>query len=188
MNPMSSHQQVWDCSSEDNASVIEEHPSWLRALVIARVGKLQAAEDILQEVHLAVAKARDHLPPVEEVRSWLCQIAIRQCALYFRKLIRSEKLIQSYQEDPSLRHDHGSDPIYWMLQRERQRLVRQALEELNVESKQMLQWKYLEHLTYAQIAERMQTTVHSVEYKLTNARNSLRQRLVALGLNAEADV
>lgn len=142
-------------------------------------------EDVMQEIGLAIAHSKHPPKHDEDLRPWLCTIAIRQCALALRKATRQRRLETVVAENAD---DSGSkleDPIFWLLNRERSKLLRDALKELDEDFRALLVWKYVEGKTYPELANQLNTPTHVLEYRVTKAKSLLRQLLIARGVEKE---
>lgn len=167
--------------------LVERHRGWLERLVAARTCCRDAVDDVLQEV--AVAVARSPQPPSRETeeRPWLCAIAIRQCALFLRKSARRSRLLARAAELLP-RHDTQrleDDPIFWLMGREDAGLVTEAFARLAADDRQLLTWKYIDGLSYPQVAARLGVARHVAEYRVLVAKKRLRSLLVDIGLGED---
>ena len=77
------------------------------------------------------------------------------------------------------------DPVYWLLDRERSDLVREALAAMDEEKRTLLIWKYVDGMTYGQLANRLRVPAHVVEYRVVTARRSLRRLLIQRGIGED---
>jgi RNA polymerase sigma factor (sigma-70 family) len=149
------------------------------------VGSRTLVEDIVQEVGLAVARTA-HIPePEEELRAWLCTIAIRQCGLALRRAERRQRLVDGAIANATTPDSRLDDPIYWLLSRERTDLVRGALEAMDPEERSLLIWKYVEGRTYGELGRCLRVPPHVVEYRVVTARKRLRGLLIERGLGED---
>jgi RNA polymerase sigma-70 factor (ECF subfamily) len=70
--------------------------------------------------------------------------------------------------------------LAWLLAEERQRLIRQALEQLPHRDRELLLLKYTEDWNYHQIAHHLGLSHSAVETRLHRARAKLRAKLLEL--------
>jgi len=163
----------------DWSAALAEHRRWLRAVAYARVGSWDAAEDVLQEVGLAVARGRARPDQAAKVAPWLYQVTVRQSLLYRRKLGRGRRWWQRFaaQAWHGWREREQADPLEWLLADERRQLVRSAVERLPSRDLEVLLLKYAEDWSYRQIAEHMGLSPSAVEARLVRARRRLRAEL-----------
>lgn len=141
----------------------------LRDIVAKRVPG-DSIDEVLQETALAVMQS-DSVPndPIQRSR-WLCGVAIRQCVYYWRresKHSRCEKMDQAIESSDL--SDQQTDPFRWLLERESQQQVRDAIMQLDDESRQLLIHKFLHRRTYPQIASALSVTRHIAEYRVGKA-------------------
>lgn len=170
------------------SDLVEQNRNWLTRLIATRCDDAAAAEDVLQEVSLAVVRTNDRPDSASRVRSWLCTIALRQCALRVRRLVRQRRLLDNAAEVHRSDDDADGDPLLWMMRSEHASLIRTALLSLSEDARWILLQKYQHKRTYAEIAKDMNTSAHKVEYKILKARQQLHHKLVQLGIDHEVSV
>lgn len=166
----------------DWAHALAEHGRWLRTVAIARMGSSQGVDEVLQEVSLAAVKQAAPLQDPTKVAPWLYRLVVTHCLLHRRTLGRRRKLTERYTTAcPPSDHDAGAvDPLAWLMAEERQRLIRQALEQLPHRDRELLLLKYTEDWNYHQIAHHLGLSHSAVETRLHRARAKLRTKLVEL--------
>ncbi len=164
----------------DLSGALDTHRGWLRSVIAARLGEVSAAEDVLQEVSLAAIEGKSPIRDQRSVASWLYQLAVRKVLQFRRSAGRQRKRLGEAAAVEGTRDRESGDPLAWMLNSERQRLIREGLSRLTGEDREMLMLKYVEGWSYRDIAERTGRTESSVESKLHRARVALRQHLVRL--------
>ena len=158
-------------------------PGWLRSVVLGRV-RGAAAEDVLQEVALAEARAAAggaarSLPPADRRGPWLYRVAVRQAALAARAAGRRRSR-ERRAAGPDA--DAAPPPLAALLHAETAELLRAALAELPPGDRDVLVLKHVEGLTYAQIAARLGVSAHCVEDRLRRGRGRLRRALARRGV------
>ena len=159
------------------------HTRWLRTVVASRVSERDAIEDILQQIGLAAAHAELRPQTPNGWGPWLYRVAVRQCLLHRRTAGRRRRKLRRFAEGASESNGlETSEPLDWLLQAERQTAVREALARLGDIDRQVLLLKYTENWTYTQLASQLGVTVHTVEYRLLQARDRLRRALANLGV------
>ncbi|MEM9825899.1 MAG: sigma-70 family RNA polymerase sigma factor [Planctomycetota bacterium] len=170
-----------------------DHRELLHRIARVRVGA-DAADDVLQEVALAVARSRRRPASPPQLRHWLCAITLRQCALWIRQCSRQSRL-RDRAADRLLDQaaDRGGadgdpltlDPIHGLLAAESIDQVRRAYSQMPRESAQLLNMKIVQGMTYPDIAAATGLSRHTVEYRITVARQELRLRMVRQGIQPE---
>ena len=166
----------------DWAHALAEHGRWLRTVAIARMGSSQGVDEVLQEVSLAAVRQAAPLTDPTKVAPWLYRLVVTHCLLHRRTLGRRRKLTERYTVAcPPSDHDPASvDPLAYLLAEERQRLIRQALEQLPQRDRELLLLKYTEDWNYHQIAHHLGLSHSAVETRLHRARAKLRTKLLEM--------
>jgi len=182
----SEHDQARDARSAQAGAIdwsgeLSRHASWLRAVILARVGEPQAVEEVMQEVGLAAVKQQSPIKDPSKVAPWLYRLAVTQSLLFRRRMGRQRKLLRRYAERQPVaeRVERDADPLEWLLGDERRQQVRQCLARLPTRDAEILLLKYTQQWSYGQIAEHLGTTKSAVESRLHRARGRLRAELAA---------
>lgn len=162
-------------------SPVLAHCRWLRTVLATRSGDLDAVDDLLQEVCLAAEKSYQNGNPPDDLRPWLYRVAVRQALLHRRKLGRRRKSLQQKQlQKQTTQSCEPRSPLEWLLQREREQLVRTALTRLPPKDAEILMLKYSENWNYRQISEHLGLSHSAVEGRLHRARQRLRTQLTSM--------
>lgn len=162
----------------DPLAALPEHEAWLRTTLLSRLGNLEEVEEVMQEVALAAAAQASRAEKVESVAPWLYRVALRQMLLFRRRAGRQRKLVQNVATTcrPS-EVAAGRTPLEYLLHQERRQEVRQALLTVGERERQLLMLKYVEGLSYCEIAQRLGVSAPAVQSRLHRARRLLRNRL-----------
>jgi len=165
----------------DPLEAFPEHQAWLRTTLLARLGCAHEVEEVLQEVAIAAANQSAKREPIERVAPWLYRVALRQMMLFRRKAGRRKRLIENAaRRAPEIdSQSPGREPLDWLISLERQSEVRTAMSGLSERDRQLLMLKYVDGLSYAEIAQRMGVTASSVQSRLHRARALLREKLLS---------
>ena len=108
--------------------------------------------------------------------TWLCACCRNEIAGHFRKKSRAHQEVELELDAlPAL-----GGPEQGLLQRERVRLVHEALDTVPPRYGKALEWKYLEKVSVREIAERLEVGPKAAESLLTRARNAFRLQYQAL--------
>ena len=164
---------------EDPVKAYQEHESWLRTALQARLNSSDEVEEVLQEVAVAAANQSVKEVPVDRTGPWLYRVALRQVMLFRRKAGRRKKLVKNFAAGRRpVESDSGrEDPLRFLLLQERRQAVREAMGHLCERDRQLLLLKYVEGYSYGQIAERVGVTPSAVQSRLHRARAALRKHL-----------
>jgi len=161
------------------------HARWLRTVIAARSGDIEAVDELYQDVALAVLKQNPQVAD-ESVAPWLYRVAVRQALLHRRRLGRTRRMQNTLVTRRPASAEEASDPLTWLLSDERQQLVRRAIQQLSTKDAELLLLKYTEEWSYHELASHLGVTHSAVEARLHRARQRLRTELAALEI-VEAD-
>lgn len=163
----------------DWQTALHEHQRWLRSVVYARLREPQAVDDVMQNVALAAVRQSAPIRDPSKVGPWLYRLAVRETLQYRRRMGRQRKLVDRYTQTvtPVTADRSEPDPLDWLLQDERARMVRQSLARLAPRDAEILLLKYSEDWNYHQIAEHLGISHSAVETRLFRARQRLRAEL-----------
>lgn len=127
-----------------------------------RLASRERAEDLTQELFLAVIRSTERYQPRALVRTWLYGIAMKLLAAEHRKLART---------GPQAMEPAAADPHSEAL------WVRQALERLDPDEREILMLREYEQLSYAEIAQLTGAPLNTVRSRLFRARMALKCHL-----------
>jgi RNA polymerase sigma-70 factor, ECF subfamily len=150
------------------------------------VGTQEAAEDLAQDVFLRIYRARHGYEPTARFSTWLFRIANNLASNKRRDAGRRKEVAMPGGEtgplgirpEEQLAADKSSlMPTRLLDKSELQRVVREALENLNDRQRIALLLHKFEEMSYQDIADSMELTPAAVKSLLSRARESLRQVL-----------
>jgi len=165
----------------DPLEAFPQHQAWLRTALLARLGCAHEVEEVMQEVAIAAATQSAKREPVERVAPWLYRVALRQVMLFRRKAGRRKRLIENAAKlSPETdSHSRTREPLDWLISLERQKEVQAAMSCMSERDRQLLMLKYVDGLSYGEIAQRIGVTASSVQSRLHRARALLREKLLS---------
>jgi RNA polymerase sigma-70 factor (ECF subfamily) len=130
-----------------------------------------SAREVAQEIFLAAFESMPRFRGASSVKTWLYSIALKQCLEASRTRMRRDTIVRSHQGDigAKVHCDPPSQPEELFSQETRRRLVWQALRRLRVYERELLVLRYLEELTYDEIASILHVSRRTVERQLPRA-------------------
>jgi RNA polymerase sigma-70 factor (ECF subfamily) len=172
--------QAGDCEAFDQLQQTLEPP--VRRFVWRLIGVSDAEDDIVQDSFIALYKNLGQIDPPDKLRPYLFRVVRNRCYDELRRLGRFRQL--SLDDEPmeswvalNTPADGSSQPeevTHWlMLYLE----VQQAMDRLPELQRQTLILYVEEELSYAEIAEAMDTSIGTVKSRLYYAKKTLRQFL-----------
>ena len=136
------------------------------------------AEDLVQESYLRAFKFFGSFQGAN-ARGWLLTIVRNTCYTWFREN-RPQELTTSFDENIHGTEADPFDPEKLLLQSESGQLIKQAMEELPLEFREVLTLRELEGLSYKEIAVIAGIPLGTVMSRLARARSRLKQCLIKL--------
>jgi RNA polymerase sigma-70 factor, ECF subfamily len=133
------------------------------------------AEDLVQEAYLRALRFFDGFHG-DNGKVWLLQIVRNTCYSWLRRN-RPDRLAESFDETVHSAAGDFSNPQTALLQEEEKQLLRDALEELPMEYREVLVLRELEGLTYREIATVSGIAMGTVMSRLARGRERLQRRL-----------
>jgi RNA polymerase sigma factor (sigma-70 family) len=135
------------------------------------------AEDLVQEACLRAFKSFDSFRGGDE-RAWLLTIVRNTCYTWLHAN-RASELTMSFDEEMHTATNESVDPETLLLQNIDLQSLKQALDELPVEFREVIVLRELEGMSYKQIAELAAIPVGTVMSRLARARERLQRRAAA---------
>lgn len=128
--------------------------------------------DTYQETLLAVARSGRNLSDSSRLWPWLAAIAHNQVALHWRKV--SRRRTEALAVEPVA---IGPSPEDGLLQKENSELVRSVLLEMSPDDAVLLEAKYIDGQTVAEIVTAFGGTLESVRSRLARARREFGKKI-----------
>ena len=173
-------------STLDWGAALAAHEGWLRKVILARTGEMQAVDEVFQKVALAAVEQAAPLADAARVAPWLHRLAVIQSARFRRKLGRERQALRNFTERQAHpRNGSAASLLDWLVARERHDQTQTALARLEGPDVEVLMLKYGERWSYRQIAERLGISEKAVDARLSRARARLRHELLASGIEGE---
>jgi RNA polymerase sigma-70 factor (ECF subfamily) len=133
------------------------------------------AQDIVQEAFLRALKFFGGFRGGSS-RSWLLSIVRNTCYTWLEKN-RKHETATDFDEETHAIEDTSPNPGDVLLQTGNRQMVRQAVEELPVEFREVIVLRELEGMSYKEISDIESIPIGTVMSRLARARKMLQQRL-----------
>lgn len=163
--------------------LVLRHQQSVYSLCYRMAGDATEAEDLAQEAFLRLYRSMGSFKPGGRLRPWLHRITANVCldALRRRKAptLPLEELIEGESHPRVSSRDELPEDA--LLGREARGRVQEALLQLPCDYRVALVLRYLEELTYREVADALGAPVSTVETRLFRARKMLGQVLISLG-------
>jgi RNA polymerase sigma-70 factor (ECF subfamily) len=152
----------------------------------ARLPEPEAAEEVVQAaLSRAVTKLGTYRGEAA-LLTWLHTFCRHEISAWYEKRARRPREVDLVEELPGVRAaleslGHDADPHQHLRRDELRRLVQATLDALPARYGDVLEWKYIDGLAVAEIAERLGMGLKAAESTLTRARNAFREGFLAVG-------
>ena len=150
------------------------------ALCFGMLGREDDARDAAQETFIAAYRNLSNFRGEAKVSSWLHRIAVNQCLTTKRRAkTRSEEFLddESGEEDRVFVTPAHRSPANATEATERFTIVRQAVNSLPVDLRQVIVMKEFEDMTFQEISETLELPLSTVKSRLYTALRQLRMKL-----------
>lgn len=158
----------------------DDHHARLYRFVITRIADdRSAAEEVVQ---LTMTKALRQIASWRgeaQLFTWLCAIARREIADWFRRRGREQRHVVLIEDEPGVRAAieslpaaRESEPDEQLRRGETRRLVQVALDQLPARYGDALEWKYIEGRSTREIADRLAIGSEAAQSLLARARRA----------------
>jgi RNA polymerase sigma-70 factor (ECF subfamily) len=160
--------------------LVRKWASRVTAVCHARVGRADVAEELAQEALFRGFKALSTLADPERFGPWLCGIATRVCLDWLKDKDRTQVSFSAVGEDAKPQdmadtHAAAHDP-------ELDEDLKQLMDEVNKlpqKHREVLMLYYYQDCTYDDLAKILDCSAATINARLTQARQMLREKLTA---------
>ena len=133
-----------------------------------RLNRAARAEELAQETFVVILRGSEKYEPRARFRTYMYAIAVKQLWTERRKELRVESFAAS--SAAAIENANPADPttILW---------IRDALEQLDADHREVLMLREFEQLSYDEIAEVLALPLNTVRSRLSRARAELKTLL-----------
>lgn len=173
------------------AEIVRRYQHRVYTLCLRWIGDERTAEDVAQDVFLALFRSLDEFRGDAQLSTWIYRVAVNHCKN--RRLYQKRRATERHEplegnprdDEPAREIAHpgpGTDaPLFTT---EAERLVRAALEQLDDETRSIIVMRDVEDLSYEEIADILDLPRGTVKSRLHRARAEL-ARVLSRSLKPE---
>ncbi len=162
-------------SREALSELIQRRHGAVYSLCYRMMGNAAEAEDLTQESFLRLYRSLDKFRPGMRVRPWLHKIVVNLCLDALRKrrtaVLQLDELAEGACQPQPPRGDELPEEAF--LGREAQLAVQDALLRLPSEYRVVLVLRYLEDLSYQEVADTLGVPLSTIETRVYRAKKML---------------
>ena len=153
--------------------LIKKYTKVIVGLVYSNVGRIQEAEDLVQDVFLETQKSVRHLRNPDRFASWLYKITQRVCNRWVRESRRAPGRL----EEPEEVVETSQEPNEGEIKAEE---VRRVVDGMPRSFREVVYMRYFQNLTYERMGALLDISPSAVNARLMKARKLLRNRIGAM--------
>ncbi len=155
-------------------ALVRRHDRWVLSLASRLTGRLEDAQEVAQESFSRLYKNLNLFQSDDEVGPWLRRVTVNLCRDLARRKARSPVIMS---EELISRAAAESNPEWAAADREREEILRTALQSLTERERTALVLRELEGLNTLEVAEIMGVAATTVRVQIMQARLKLRKLL-----------
>lgn len=173
-------------SQEAFRELVERYERPIFGLIVRIVRRAETAEDLAQEAFLKAYRALGRFDPERKFSSWLFKIAHNTALDSLRREGREplslDAPIGDQEEPPEPPVDPGAEnPFDRAAGRDLGRALEAAIREIRPEYREILLLRFVEELSYEEIAEVLEAPMGTVKIHIYRARRDLARAMRELG-------
>ncbi|WP_051534222.1 RNA polymerase sigma factor [Desulfitibacter alkalitolerans] len=146
------------------------------SLAVKMTGDREEAKDLTQEIFLKVYKSFATYDKSAKITTWIYKIATNTCIDYLRK--KKELLMIEEEQEIQVENRFYSLPDRALESKELKQLIHSKINLLPESYRMVVILKYINELTFEEIADILKQPVNTVKTKLYRAREKLRDSLI----------
>jgi RNA polymerase sigma-70 factor (ECF subfamily) len=157
--------------------LVERHQNAVFNASYRLLGQREAAADVAQEVFLRAYQALASFQMDKPLAPWLCRMAIN---LSLNRLKQQRPTVSLDNDEAELMlelPDLSAEPQTRLLQAEREQALRQAILDLPLEQRVIIELRHFQEQSYQEIATQLNVSLPTVKSRLFRARQALRLML-----------
>jgi len=166
----------------------------LYRFALARLdGDQEAARDVVQQTFCKAIERLDSYRGEAALYTWFCQVCRNTLIDYQRAMQRQVRTVVLLEDQPGLRAvleafvaPAATHPELAAWRQDIRRLVQATVDSLPDHYSAVLEWKYIDGRSVADIARQLNVGVKAAESLLTRARHAFREAIMALAETPDA--
>ncbi|MGV2826578.1 bifunctional nuclease domain-containing protein [Myxosarcina sp. GI1(2024)] len=176
------------CSGDKNAfsQLIKRHQIYVFRLAKKMVGRVDIAQDLVQEAFLQAYLSLDRLRDGDRFQAWLSGIVLNVCRTHIRhqklNFLSFEEIMGGIKVNSEILATTSPSPIKVVQEQELYNLVLEAVNSLSAKNRTTVLLFYFEQLTIYEISALLNSSVAAVKGRLHKARKQLKEKLLPLYL------
>ena len=165
-------------TNEELSQAYEQYHNMVYRLALVKTKSVSLAEDIQQDVFMALVRYSDRIRDMEHLKAWLIHVTQNACRKHFRSMwiklsVQFDDAL-SKDESPSEPASEDNTPEEALEQQEDITLMKEAVEQLGEAYRTVIHLFYYEDMSVHQIAQSLGISEQNVKTRLSRARDKLK--------------
>ncbi len=164
--------------------LIERHRTLAFSIARKMVGRVDIAQEMVQEAFLQAYLSLDRLRDNERFQSWLCGIVLNVCRSHIRhqkiNFLSFEEIMGGIKVNGDIFTSASPDPMKVAQEQELYNFVLEAVNSLSPKNRTTVLLFYFEQLTIYEISALLNSSVTAVKGRLHKARKQLKEKILPL--------
>ena len=164
------------------AALVDRYQRGLVNLAYRLVGNWETALDLAQDTFVRAYQALNSFDSSRRFSPWLYRIATNRCYDYLRQQRRRQAVSLEEVKGEAWNIDESSNPVQQAEQHDLAQAIEEAIAGLPPRYRTVVVLRYLEGMSYQDIAETLEMPLGTAKTHIYRARVSLRQTLSQKGI------
>ena len=168
------------------AELVARYQAPLRRVARSRLGRVEWAEDVVQETFLAAFKSRATFDARFSFRTWLWTILLHQSHGHYQRRQRSVPIeplsAEERQEVAETNAAGGTTPLSQLLAKERSAQLEVLLGQLSLPQADALRLRFFAELKFHEIADAMQCSLNTAKNRVRTGLIRMAELLDTVGM------
>lgn len=170
-------QKILDGNTHIFSMIVDKYKDKVFGMVYRFTNDYSEAQDLSQEIFIQVFKNLHKYSEKSKFSTWLYRISYNQSIDWSRKNKKRLKYLFSNSDYINESVDENSDVEHNYIEKQKQFVLRKAVNNLNEKYRTVLILFHYQSLSYDEIAEILKVSVKTVETRLYRGRNLLKKAL-----------
>lgn len=179
-------QKIKDGTSQNYNRLYELSEKYIYKIINDIVKNHHTTEDLMQEAYIQIYNKLDTLQEAKAFYVWAGRIATNLTLRYIQKSSKEVLVTADEEGETTFIFDKAADdteefiPEAVLVDKEKQRLLAEIIDNLSTEQKFCVQYFYYEEMSVNEIAELMGCSAGTVKSRLNYARKSIKDAVIEL--------
>lgn len=183
MKVLADEELVQLCLQGDRAAfaeIVNRYQKQIYSLAYRLTNNAEDAQDLTQEVFIKLYQVLDKFDGKRNFFSWMYKVATNVCYTALRRKPQQSVPLEKVIEFAPIIPQSDSQPEDYTERKEIQRLIQEAVAQLPENYRVPIVLRYVEEMSYQQIAEAMGLPLTTIETRLYRGKSLLQRRLSLL--------